>query len=165
MDIRVRMMKFTALALLLLFGAGSVAARRVKTRRASDSPKVVISEETSPGFDTIAGVLADRTVTISGYDKPLRASRESMFMTSNDSSAIMSLSFSIGYYDMQGRMIHKARHRLNVDIPPFETRQLTFPSWDRQQSFYYRRSTPPKRVSATPYEVKISVDTLFIVQP
>lgn len=153
------------LAFLLLLVSTSVAARRVKTRRAADAPKVATSVEPSPSVDTIAGVRADRLVSISGYDKPLRTSRESVFMTNNDSSAIMSLSFTIGYFDMQGRMIHKAQHRLNVDIPPYETRQLTFPSWDRQQSFYYHRSTPPRRVSATPYEVKISVDTLFIAQP
>ena len=61
-------------------------------------------------------------------------------------------------------MLHSASHNVGADIPAGETRQMSIPSWDKQFSFYYRRSTTSQRAEqATPYDVSIKVDTLFVV--
>ena len=112
--------------------------------------------------DTVVSPRA-HTVDVNGYDKPLRSRRESFFVTNNSDSTVCGLAFTVTYYDTQHRQLHVAKKNMIVDIPPSETRQISYRSWDEQQSFYYVRSTVPSRVSqATPYEVAISVDTLFV---
>jgi len=61
-------------------------------------------------------------------------------------------------------MLHSASHNVGADIPAGETRQMSIPSWDKQFNFYYRRSATSQRAEqATPYDVSIKVDTLFVV--
>lgn len=112
--------------------------------------------------DTLASP-APHTVDINGYDKPLRSRRETFFVTNNSARDVTGLAVNINYYDSSRRQLHSRRARINVSIPAGETRQASLRSWDEQQSFYYVHSAVPSRVSqATPFEVTITVDTLFV---
>ena len=62
-------------------------------------------------------------------------------------------------------MLHRRQISVPCDIPAGETRNLSIQSWDKQQSFYFVRSTVPSRTDqATPYDVTISVDTIFVAK-
>lgn len=102
------------------------------------------------------------TVDISGYDKPLRSRRETFFASNNADMHVSAMAFTITYLDRSDRQLHQRAERIDVAIPAGETRQVSFKSWDPQLAFYYIKSPVPDRArQATPYEIKISVDTLF----
>ena len=99
-------------------------------------------------------------IEISGYDKPLNSKKETFFATNRGESTIVSIGITLNYFDNQKRQLHKVSKTINCSIPPSETRLLSIPSWDKQNSFYYHRSVQPRR-QATPYSVTHSID--FVV--
>lgn len=142
-----------------------VAVCQRTTRRAlkvdPESAVAVMESVAKVPLDTLAHPDASM-VEINGYDKPLRSRRETFFVTNNSKRHIAAMAYTITYYDNQHRMLHRASHNIDIDIPSWQTRQANMRSWDAQQAFYYKRSAVPDRTKkATPYEVTISVDTLF----
>ncbi len=107
-------------------------------------------------FDTIHAP-APSEVRLSGYDKPLRSRVESLFVTNNLDREIFEIEITLTYTDMQGRTLHETTRKIRADIPSATTRHLQFPSWDTQQSFYYRHSRPPRLANVTPYDVTCKV--------
>ena len=100
-----------------------------------------------------------------GYDKPLRSRYETFFVSNNTSASVAALSLTISYYNTAGELLHRTPRRVSVDIPAGETRQVSLRSWDKQFAFYYTRSTVPARTgTATPYEIAMTVDTVFTVR-
>lgn len=138
------------------------SGQRQSSRRGKLKPSDVVSERgaQSAPFDTVA--VPDGMVRFSGYEKSLRATRETVFISNLSAREVARVAFRVTYYDVQGRQIHVARHNIYAPVPPGETRRLDFPTWDRQYTFYYVGSPRP-RVSATPYSVRIHPDTLFFV--
>ena len=112
-------------------------------------------------LDTVAATGTE--VRFLGYEKTLRSTRETVFLTNLSGKELDRVIFHITYFDAQGRQLHKVRKNLYAGIPPGETRRLDFPTWDRQFAFYYIRSPRP-RVSAIPYNVSISPDTLIFAR-
>ncbi len=150
------------LALLSLIFIGSIinaASPRVKTKRPGATASVPAASG-SIAFDTITPVNPGQ-INFSGYDKPLRSSRETFFATNATEAYIHTIIITTEYFDLAGRQLHKQSRRVAAQIPAGETRQLTMPSWDTQQSFYYHKSNPPRRANAYPYNIKITADTLF----
>lgn len=150
--------------LVLLFGCGALTLGAQKTTRprlhaapagaeasATEGPRAVVA----PGPEVLK---------VSGYDKPLRSRRETFFVANHDGeAAVERLALTITYLDSAGKMLHKREVSLPCDIPAGETRNLSIPSWDGQQSFYFVRSSVPVRAAqATPYDVTIAVDTVFV---
>lgn len=159
-------MKRQSLLVLLLVGlAGFTAAvgqrttRRNITAAASPAPR----EDSSAALRALVAP-APETFKISGYDKPLRSRRESFFASNHDSGySVRRVALTVTYLDSGGKMLHRRSVSVPCDIPAGETRNLSIPSWDSQQSFYFVRSTVPARVAqATPYDVTIAVDTIFV---
>lgn len=150
--------------LLMLFAAIPAPAQR---RNSISSPKLrPAGSAASPAqrnaapYDTVP--FRPGMVVFSGYDKTLRASKETVFVTSHMAdSTVEALWFTITYLDTAGRELHRRSRRICVTLPPGATRRIDFPSWDVQRSFYYAGS-PPARTSAIPYTVTITPDTLLI---
>ena len=92
---------------------------------------------------------------VAGYDKPLRSSRETLFVTNRSSRTLKGVELRIIYLDAKGRQLHEAVHWLPADIPPGETRRLSFKSWDLQRTFYYRLTGRPRTSDGTMYDVSI----------
>lgn len=113
-------------------------------------------EATRP--DTLAANVGD--VEISGYDKPLRSNRESAFFTNHTSQRVKAIIITITYLDSRKRTLHTRRVRLTTDIPPGETRQAYWRSWDLQNTFYYHLSQRPRSASAASYTITCRVDSL-----
>ena len=146
---------------LFIIAAVGVCAQRT-TRKGLKAENTASATASAATVDTIDAPPA-HTVDINGYDKPLRSSRETFFATNNGKQTIAGMAFTITYLDSSGRQLHKAHHNTSSEIPAGETRQIAVRSWDKQQSFYYTRSTVPVRASqATPYDVKIEIDTIFV---
>lgn len=161
-------MKKLLLALLTVCSLFAVEARRVITGP-TKTPKAV---PTAPAPDSTAE-FADTIFTpsreeirLSGYDKTLRAYKESFFVTNSlpDSSTIIALDLTLDYTDLSGRQLHSADHTVRCHIPPGQTRQLSIPSWDKQRAFYYYRSTTPPRAQATPYKVTSTILSATILR-
>lgn len=149
----------------LMLGSAVHAQRTTRSKLRPAAPVAAADTKAdSVVFDTIASP-EPHTLDVNGYDKPLRSRRETFFATNNAKTDISSIAFTITYYDMSHRMLHKASHRVPVKIPASETRQVSIKSWDTQFAFYHVRSPLPRgTVEASPYEVTISVDTLFVVR-
>lgn len=96
-------------------------------------------------------------IILSGYDKPLTASREVLLVTNNSPRTITGLRVSITYLDLSGRELHTALVDLDIVVPPDATRRVTFPSWDTQKSFYYHLGKKPRTANVTPYSVNCRV--------
>lgn len=147
--------------LLLIFSAATAAYADRSTRRNLHPQS---TEDTTPPaavYDTLAAPDAS-AVSVNGYDKPLRSRRETFFTTNNTDRNLARIAFTIRYFDARQRQFHQTKHNIPADIPAGETRQISVPSWDPQFNFYYIRSTIPQRAQqATPYDVRIKVDTLL----
>ena len=147
-----------SLAVLTAFGQRTTRSH-LKAQPEVDaySGATVVEEE----IDTVVAPEA-HLVDVNGYDKPLRSRRETFFVTNNSEQPVQGMAFTIDYYDTNGRQLHSAHHQVDVEIPATETRQVSVRSWDKQQSFYYRQSAAPERAQqATPYDIKLTVDTIF----
>jgi hypothetical protein len=96
------------------------------------------------------------SLLITGYDKPLRSTRETLFATNRHSTNLLAITLDIIYYDMDGSMLHSRRLTLACDIPPGETRQLKTVAWDRQQAYYFHGTrVTPRSEKAIAYRVDI----------
>ncbi|MBD5220244.1 MAG: hypothetical protein HDS72_08470 [Bacteroidales bacterium] len=152
---------FYLLAVLISLGAMAQNTTRRNLQPAPAQAATQSSQAAGPTYDTIAAPRA-HLLDINGYDKPLRSRRETFFVTNNTTAPVASIAFTINYLDTSGRQLHSASQRVGVDIPAGETRQVSLRSWDEQQAFYYTRSAVPTRAAqATPYDVTITVDTIF----
>lgn len=154
----------TAILLLLLIPC-ITSARRINTLR--KLPKAqrteIASASAGANADTVTSPDAAR-VRFYGYEKTLRATKETLFIGNNTDSLLSSITFSIRYLDAQHRQIHSRRITLSPSIPPQEIRRVDFPSWDTQKTYYFIDGPAPRK-SATPYRVAIQADTIIYTRP
>lgn len=151
-----------ALLLAAALCAPDLDARRNRATRTRLRPAQHEVPE-APKADTLVSLTpAEGDITLSGYDKPLRSSVESMFVTNNTADTVTALRLSCTYTDLHGRQLHSRTVDTDVELLPGSTRQITFPSWDRQHSFYYRRSQKPRRSEATPYDFRCRVTAITL---
>lgn len=106
-------------------------------------------------YDTVAVAADSLLFPFSGYEKTLRSSKESFFVTNRSDSTVTRLSLDIIYKDMKGRPLDTRSVDLDIDLPAGETRRIDLRSWDRQNVFYYHLSPVPRSDHATPYRVNI----------
>lgn len=109
-------------------------------------------------YDTIKVTVdncADSLIHITGYEKPLLSSRETIFMRNYGQSFLESVQLEITYKTIDSKEMHKRTIMLSAQIPPGERRMLTFKSWDINRLFYYHLNVPNTSKQATPYTVTI----------
>lgn len=150
-------------SLILTLTASVIHADKVVTTRKQLKTAKNTSASINRSYaqiDTLTG--HTQAVRFCGYEKKLRSSKETIFIENLTDSTIIKTSFHIDYIDNQGRTIHSRSHVLEtVEIPPRQTRRFDIPSWDKQNSYYYIKGEHPRK-SATPYDIIITTDTLFI---
>ena len=104
-----------------------------KSKKKTAKVKDLATDVRQVPADTVtAGI--EKTVTVSGYEKPLRASKETVLVTNRDSVRTVTV------YPL---------------VEPGETRLVTFPTWDVNRLFYYHFNQPRTNSQATPYTVSI----------
>lgn len=151
-------MKYILLMILVAVMPPATHARRqATTRNVRNAGQTHLTP--TPVGDTVTVTL--REVRLSGYDKPLRSTRESLFVTSSLPDTIRALRVKIDYYDMSGRRLHSRDVDIVADIPPADTRNVNFKSWDTQKSFYYHLGAKPRSGTATPY--KVEADVIYVI--
>ena len=124
------------------------------TRRGLRVDQTKITAPAQPLSDTVT-VTAD-SIALSGYDKPLRSTGESFFVTNRMSVAIDGVEVELVYSDLQGRQLHRRRLLIKADIPQGETRRVDIRSWDKRQTLYYHRGPQPRSGVATPFDVRVT---------
>lgn len=105
--------------------------------------------------------VADSAVKFAGFDKPLQSLNESLFLTNLSDFHFNTVYITLDYFDRHNRKLHSRSQTVIADIPPGETRLLTFPSWDRNKSFYYTGGRTP-RGKSTGFTVKCRLDSVEI---
>lgn len=147
-------MRIFLLALLLVFAV--VPSMADKTTRRGLKPEQKPVESTDTVYYEEVADFPDSCIVLTGYDKPLNANKESVFIINGLEYDIEGISVTITYLDKSGRQFTTREVDINIHIPTGETRQAYFPTWDRQNSFYYVRSRRP-RAQATPYTITCRV--------
>ena len=158
-------MRAIAAILLLLASIGAMHAqhltRRILARAAAATQPSTVAGATA---DTVRGAALD-SVRVAGFEKALRSTRESMFVTNGTARDISGLGIDISYYDTRRRLLHRASHTVAADIPAGETRRVEVPSFDRGGAFYYRLSALPRGArQATPFDVHTRVTYITLQQ-
>lgn len=139
--------------------------RRSTRKNLRLAPSSVTATVTAPDtipIDSLTAPDGKSPIRLSGYDKPLRSSRESLFITNNTSRDIDGIVLSIDYFDASGRKLHSRAVTVRCDLPQGQTRKIDFPSWDTQQSFYYKLSPKPRRDGATPYDIRCHATAIIV---
>lgn len=157
-------MKRIIIAIILaavLAGATDAAARwRRPVKPSTPAARASITAQAAVAEDTV--VVDSGLITVAGFEKTLRSSRESMFVTNHTELPVCALQLDITYKDMSGRMLHKQSQWVSADIPPGETRMVAVMSFDRQNLFYYHLSPlPPRATRATPFKVWVEVPRII----
>lgn len=93
------------------------------------------------------------TPRFSGFDKSVNSSKESFFVTNPHSDSLKEFTVEITYRNMEGKMLHKREVTEKITIPSNETRRIDITSWDIQHQFYYHRTMPTPKRTATPFKV------------
>lgn len=153
--------RLTAILLTLAMSAAAAVADNTITRglRPIGRQEPRSGETVLP--DTV-GLSDAAEVPLSGYDKPLQATRETLCATNNTSRCIAGIVLEITYTDLSGRQIHRRRVTVSADIPPGETRLLAFRSWDVNHTFFYRLGPRPRKSGVTPYDVSVRILKLAV---
>ncbi len=157
---------FFLLAIVTVFAFAFAAPprrtmRTLRTGRKSVAVDTVVPVVVAP-WDTI--VPATGSVRIAGFEKTLRARKESFFMTNNTGDTLNKVCLEIRYRDVKGRQLHNRTLWVDAELPPGGTRHYDIPAWDRQQTFYYRIHPRPKRSDAVPFDVDITVTSATIIR-
>lgn len=152
------MRTLTVTLLLCMLTQLTVTAQR--TTRTRLRPKHPATEQVT---DTPIYIIpAQETYAITGFDKPLNSLRETFHFTNNSTVTVTELFLTLNYTDTSARQLHRQSRHIVRTIPPGETTLLSIPSFDRQNSFYYRLSRKP-RVQATPFDVTVVIDSIRVV--
>lgn len=132
-------------------------------RRQSTIAKGLKPAETVVPTSGIDSVVAPgrSLITVDGYQKVLRAYRESMFVVNHTSDTLVGLRLDITYTTPAGVQLHRRQKTVECIVPPGERRNITIPSWDTQRQFYYIGSPRPKRAKGSPYAADIKVAAAY----
>lgn len=149
--------RFFTIIVSAVIMASTFSADAQRTTRGKLKP-VASAEKTSDKeiYDTIHISESDSLLfPVTGYEKTLRATKESFFVTNRTDSTYDCLEFVITYKDMNGRTLDVRNVKANINLPAGATRRVDTRSWDSQNVFYYHRSPQPRASHATPYRVNI----------
>jgi len=136
-------------------------SKDVTTRKRLKVDRSKIENRPTEATDTLHGDILGNFL-FAGFDKPLRSSYETVFVTNQSGQNIIGIIFECEYMDMSGRQLHKRVVNVKCDIPSGQTRQLRFKSWDHQQAFHYELSPKPRRANGTAFKVKCQCMAIII---
>ncbi|MDE6097764.1 MAG: hypothetical protein K2G24_02640 [Muribaculaceae bacterium] len=148
-------MRAGILLMLAVIAAGSIHGQRSwRGKRQAEPPALAQAATPMRACDSTM-------VSGSGFEKTLRSSIESVFLTNHTDDTVRKVCLDIEYLDTNGRQLHRRNEHFSVEIPPKSTRRLEFRSFDRQNVFYYHLSSRPRtRSNATPFKVRLRVDSI-----
>ncbi|MGN0213638.1 MAG: hypothetical protein ACI4AH_02385 [Muribaculaceae bacterium] len=142
---------------------------RVNTTRKGVSGQRVASENLIVPVDT---TMCDSTgeathgfvvggITIKGYNKQLSDRYETFFVSNNTGSDVGHVTITFLYTDINGKMLHKRTETVECNLANGETGIAKIRSFDRSTFYYY--AGPKPRKSATPYKLKVHIESYEVV--
>lgn len=158
----------TVLTALLLL-APPAEARRISTRtKAKTSGNVNRKKGKSSHLksttesETVCIVCTDSAqgdlinmIRFAGFDKKAQSRKESFFICNSSGHTLRGVEINLTYTTLDGRELHSREKKIECEVPPGTSRNVTVPTWDTQNSFYYYRSQAPRKGVYTPFEVTI----------
>ncbi|MDE6415807.1 MAG: hypothetical protein K2K68_02120 [Duncaniella sp.] len=133
--------------------ADDTTRERLQRRAATAQSSVTVADS----IPALGGEIA-----ITGYDKPLDSRRETFHVTSSMPDTITGLILRLTYTDVAGRRLHEETRSVSCVIPPYDTRLVSIPSFDRQCRYFYARGKQSRASGVTPFEVTILPVTIVI---
>lgn len=148
-------MKNLILVVALAVSLSLWAQKTTRSKLKSDS-SAMAAQISAAAADTLR--LDSGQVTVSGYEKSLRATVESFFITNHTADSLAEVSLTIEYRDMNGRQLHQRTEAVKLSLPPGSTRMARISSWDKQKVWYYYLTVPTRtrNYQSTPYRVAIT---------
>lgn len=155
-------MKHLALFVLLTMTAALFCAAQYTTRPDLQPQPAVTSPAAAADTavaDTLRGEQAQAIVTVTGYEKPLRSTKETVLIRLSDDAPVLSaVVLDIEYRDMSGNALHRRSVTLPISQEAGQTRMHVFRSWDVNRVFYYHLNRPPRTTAqGTPYKIAMTV--------
>lgn len=161
------MKKFIGI-LLALAVATSVMARVNTTRKGLTTQRVATESLVVPldtvTADTLHGGkrgFVDGGIVLKGYSKRLSDRYETFFVTNNTESAIGHVTITFVYTDMKGVMLHSRTETIACNLAKGATTMAKISSFDTKRLYYY--AGPKPRRSATPYKLKVRIESYEVV--
>lgn len=133
----------------LSFAAFTAAGQHLARPKAKVRPVETVQATHS------AYTLPANCVRITGYDKPLRARRESMIVTNCGDQPFDSVRLTMTYTDDRGTLLNTRTITVAARLEPGKAKSVSIRSWDVNNSYYYFL-TPPARAAGTPYRLSVS---------
>ncbi|MGM9827949.1 MAG: hypothetical protein ACI30O_07125 [Muribaculaceae bacterium] len=143
-----------------------VAAYGQNTTRNKLKANPGLRPEVSVRYDTLSQAAASRYVVFTGYEKPLRSTKETVLLHLNeDAPDVKRVIFDIEYLDLSGKVLHKRTVDLPVEVRPGGTRMCVFKSWDVNKVFYYHINKPPRTsAQGTPYSINLDLKSALVLR-
>lgn len=157
-----------AFAAILALLVGSVIMESRNTRRRLIRPSrrpVTTTVNVDPVRDTITDLRTiDSLMTLSDFQKTVSSRYESLLVANRSvSDTIFAVILDLNYTTEDGHQLHRRTVTLTTPVPPGETRHVAFPSWDRQQLFYYQATPPARPTGRTrPFRVTLTPVSLIL---
>ncbi len=152
-------MRIITAILIVVFITATASAEKTTRKKLKLRTDSVTTEAVNIQYEEIT-VITDSAIIFTGYDKPIGADRESVFIINNSGQTIDKINITIDYFDILDRKLTSRTLNIIYSIPDKETRLVAFKTWDIQHSFYYYKSRKP-RTQATPYKVTININKAF----
>lgn len=146
-----------ALIIISFFSGYAQKTTRGKLKLRDD----VRFESSAKVNDTIVPARGD--IGLYGYEKAQQSTKETFFVTNRTERTIVSMIFSISYYNVAGEMLHSRTEVVRCDIPPAETRKIGIKSWDSQKLWHYVGSHARHSDFSNPYDIRMRVE--YVVSP
>lgn len=156
--------KISWLVIVLANVVVPLSARRISVKvdkkALDEQAKIQTSQERGEEESQCINLIGDKArmaLRLYGYDKPHNAIKESVFASNLLSTdTIDSVQFEVDYFTLDDVKLHTRLVKLQVSIPPGESRRLLYPSWDATRTFYYFRTPPGRKVGLSPYKVSMT---------
>ncbi|MBQ7690844.1 MAG: hypothetical protein IJT30_06630 [Muribaculaceae bacterium] len=148
------MKRVLALSLLALVVLCAAFARTRTTQPNLRTAAILIEPiPLTHAADSAAVAAVDQyAITLRGFNKRLRDSKETFLVTNNTDRRISALRITLRYSTLDGSMIHERTVTIPVMINPHQTQLAEVKTFDTQHQFYYYAGPTPKK-SATPFQV------------
>lgn len=176
------------LTVAVAVAVGVLAVTGQRTTRKGRLRPVAPAATATAVCDTVRADSLLRRVAVTGYEKPMRATRETMFVTSRLSVPVIGVIVEIEYMTVDGSPLHKRTVTLPTDLPAAipneqdidqsatgpdkgttiqsgacERRMVAIRSWDVNHLFYYHLNVPARTTGqGTPYRVRLRTKALLI---
>lgn len=152
-------MKIIIALLIAVFFSITASAEKTTRKKLKLRTDPATTEIVAIQYEEITAI-SDSAIIFTGYDKPIGADKESVFVINNSGQTIDKINITINYFDSLNRQLNSRTIDIIYTIPDKQTRIVAFKTWDIQHSFYYYKSRKP-HTQATPYKVAIIINKAY----